>query len=221
MQTASSDPSRKQARFVHPLNSVQHRAPTLADRIRNATIPYVLIWMGVHCHLWTPTPRADYQQTHCIFSASKQQRMLIQIHGYNFTMTHRPGSHNQLADGLSRLPSPDNVATIDLDVRVDLVRVSKERLDKVSSDTSLDAVLNQLVETIIAGRPEDVNDLPPEFRSFWSFRDQLPVNNRLIVKGQLLVILRMQQPERHCDNYTLLISAQRRQGCWQETRCTG
>ena len=92
-------------------------------------------------------------------------------------MTHRPGSQNQLADGLSRLPSPDNITTIDLDLRVDLVRFSTERLDKVRSDTSLDAVLNQLVETIIAGWPEDVKDLPPDIRSFWSCRDQLSVEN--------------------------------------------
>ena len=123
------------------------------------------------------------------------QRMLIQLHGYNFTMTHRPGSQNQLADGLSRLPSPDNVTTIDLDLRVDLVRFSTERLDKVRRDTSLDAVLNQLVETIIAGWPEDVKDLPPDIRSFWSFRDQLSVENCLVLKGQQLVIPRMQQPE--------------------------
>ena len=123
------------------------------------------------------------------------QRMLIQLHGYNFTMTHRPGSQNQLADGLSRLQSPDNVTTIDLDLRVDLVRFSTERLDKVRSDTSQDAVLNQLVETIIAGWPEDVKDLPPDIRSFWSFRDQLSVENGLVLKGQQLVIPRMQQPE--------------------------
>ena len=116
-------------------------------------------------------------------------------HGYNFTMTHRPGSQNQLADGLSRLPSPDNVTTIDRDLRVDLVRFSTERLDKVRRDTSLDAVLNQLVETIIAGWPEDVKDLPPDIRSFWSFRDQLSVGNGLVLKGQQLVIPRMQQPE--------------------------
>ena len=73
------------------------------------------------------------------------------------------------ADGelsLSRLPSPDNVTTIDLDLRVDLVRFSTERLDKVRRDTSLDTALNQLVETIISGWPEDVNDLPPDIRSF-------------------------------------------------------
>ena len=123
------------------------------------------------------------------------QRMLIKLHGYNFTMTHRPGSQNQLADGLSRLPSPDNVTTIDLDLRVDLVRFSTERLDQVRRDTSLDAVLNQLLETIVASWPEDVNDLPTDIRSFWSFRDQLSVENGLVLKGQQLVIPRTQQPE--------------------------
>ena len=44
-------------------------------------------------------------------------------------------------------------------------------------DTSLDAVLDQLVDTIIAGGPEDVKDLPPNIRSFWSFRDQLSAEN--------------------------------------------
>ena len=125
----------------------------------------------------------------------RRQRMLIQLHGYNFTMTYRPGSQNQLADGLSRLPSPDNVTTIDLDLRVDLVRFSTERLDKVRSDTSQDAVLNQLVETIIAGWPEDVKDILPDIRSFLSFREQLSVENGLVLKGQQLVIPRMQQPD--------------------------
>ena len=56
-------------------------------------------------------------------------------------------------------------------------------------------MLNKLTETIIAGWPENVKDLPPDIRSFWSFRDQLYVENGLVLKGQQLVIPRMQQPE--------------------------
>ena len=56
-------------------------------------------------------------------------------------------------------------------------------------------MLNQLVETIIAGWPEDVNDLLLDIRSFWSFRDQLSVENGLVLIGQQLVIPRMQQPD--------------------------
>ena len=49
------------------------------------------------------------------------QRMLLHLQGYNFTIEHRKGIDNQLADGLSRLPSPNNTCTIELYVRVDLV----------------------------------------------------------------------------------------------------
>ena len=59
----------------------------------------------------------------------------------------------------------------------------------------LDPVLNQLVATIIAGWPVDGTDLPPDIRSFWRFRDQLFVENDLILKGQQPVIPRMRQPE--------------------------
>ena len=41
--------------------------------------------------------------------------MLIKLQGYNFSISHRPGAQNQLADGLSRLPTPHNNAAIDLD----------------------------------------------------------------------------------------------------------
>ena len=104
-----------------------------------------------------------------------------------------PGSQNQLADGFSRLPSPDNVTTIDLDLRVDLVRFSPERLDQVRLDTSLDAVLNQLIETTIAGWPEDVNYLPTYIFDHSGISES--VENVLVLKGQQLVNPRMQQPE--------------------------
>ena len=185
-----------QARVLHPLNSdtpvssanncrsyfgMQRFHTFLYGREFNVTTDHRPLVMIANKPIASAPPRL--------------QRMLIQLHEYNFTMTHRPGSQNQLAEGLSRLPSPNNVTSIDLELRVDLVSFSTERLDKGRSDTSLDAVLNQLVETIVAGWPEDVKDLPPDIRSFWSFRDQLSVENGLVLKGQQLVIPRMQQPD--------------------------
>jgi hypothetical protein len=116
------------------------------------------------------------------------QRLLIELQGYNFTITYRPGSENQLADGLSRLPSPHNAATIDLDMRVDHVRFSRDRITDIQEKTDQDPVLMVLKETIISGWPKDVKELPEEIRSFWSFRDELSVENGLIMKGQQIVI---------------------------------
>ena len=131
-----------------------------------------------------------------ISSASPRlQRMIVRLMGYNFTMTHRPGSENQLADGLSRFPSPQNTALIDLDLRVDLVRFSTDRIDKLKRDTALDPMLNRLKEIIIEGWSENINPLPIDLRSYWSLRDQLFIDNGLILKGKQLVIPRKQKQE--------------------------
>ena len=120
------------------------------------------------------------------------QRMMVRRQGYNFTMTHRPGSENQLADGLLRFPSPHNTAVIDLDLRVELVRFSTDRIDQLKRDTALDPMLNRLKEIIIEGWPENINQLPTVLRSYWSLRDQLSIDNGLILKGKQLVIPRKQ-----------------------------
>ena len=51
-----------------------------------------------------------------------------------------------------------------------------------------DPVLNQLRDTIIAGWPESIKDLPTDLRPFWGIRDQLSVESGLILKGHQLVI---------------------------------
>ena len=46
-----------------------------------------------------------------------------------------PGQEMTLADTLSRLPSTENTDTIDLDIRVDLVRFRSERLNEIRKET--------------------------------------------------------------------------------------
>ena len=121
------------------------------------------------------------------------QRLLIELHGYNFTITHRPGVENQLADGLSRLPSPENNSIIDLDMRVDMIRFSSERMVRLRQDTQNDPALNQLKEIIIHGWPEQARELPIDLKSFWSIRDLLSVENGTILKGQQILIPKSMQ----------------------------
>ena len=59
------------------------------------------------------------------------QRMLVTLQSYNMTLTHVAGTENVLADSLSRLPSPHNTSNIDLDIRVDFIRFSSERIKKL------------------------------------------------------------------------------------------
>ena len=119
---------------------------------------------------------------------ARLQRMLTQLQGYNFKLSYQKGTDNVLADGLSRLPSPINKDPIDLDVRVDTVRFSTDRIEQLKNCTVADPVLNQLRDTIITGWPETIKQLPTDIRVFWGLRDQLSVYDGLVLKGQQIVI---------------------------------
>ena len=123
------------------------------------------------------------------------QRMLVKLQGYNMTIEHKPGVNNQLADGLSRLPSPRNSSTIDLDIRVDFVCFSEEKIDLLQKETVQDPTLNHLRETIINGWPDTVKGLPLDIRPYWNIRDEMSVENGMILKGHRIVIPRSVQPE--------------------------
>jgi hypothetical protein len=128
--------------------------------------------------------------------------MLVELQGYNFTLTHRPGEQNQLADGLSRLPSPNNKTSIDLDLRVDHIDFSTSMIDKIRSAIARDSVLNHLQEIIITGWPEHIKDLPADLRAYWALRDLLSIENGVVYKGQQLLIPKPLQKNIFTSSYT-------------------
>lgn len=116
------------------------------------------------------------------------QRMLMKLQGYNITIIHKPGSENELADGLSRFPSPTNNHNIDLDIQVNLVRFSTESKVEIQHNTCVDPVLNVLTEIITSGWPNNQKEVPTCIRPYWTFRDQLSIDNGFVLKGQQIVI---------------------------------
>ena len=113
------------------------------------------------------------------------QRMLIALAGYNMTIKYLPGKDNQLADGLSRLPNPQNSSQIDLDMRVSF---STNKIEKLQYETHVDGTLQRLQDVIINGWPDSINELPVDIRCYYSFRDELSIENGIITKGQQVVI---------------------------------
>ena len=114
--------------------------------------------------------------------------MLLKLQGYHFNLEYKPGKEMALADTLSRLPSKLNDSTIDLDTRVHTVRFTKERLDIIREETKKDQCLITLTSTIINGWPDSIKDLPEEIRSYWSYRDELSMEDGLIFKGERVII---------------------------------
>ncbi|XP_064638333.1 uncharacterized protein K02A2.6-like [Lineus longissimus] len=113
---------------------------------------------------------------------------IMKLQGYNMNIEYRPGKELVLADTLSRLPCQANYEMEELDVRVDLVQFSTEKVAQIRDATSQDATLQKLSQVIAAGWPENAKELDPSIRVFWSMRDELSLESGIVLKGTCAVI---------------------------------
>lgn len=117
------------------------------------------------------------------------QRMLLRLQNYNVTIQYKPGRSLLLADGLSRLHSATDCAPIELDVCVNLVHFSQEKVIRLREETARDPVLSKLKEVILNGWPEWQKQVPKTLKPYWSYRDELSVEDGVILKGSEQVII--------------------------------
>ena len=69
-----------------------------------------------------------------------------------------------------------------------LARLSDERIEELRNKTKDDHVLRTLSETIVTGWPDTIKELPTSIRSYWSFRDELSVEDGILLKGTRVII---------------------------------
>ena len=119
---------------------------------------------------------------------ARLQRMLLRLQCYDFTITYRPGKEMVLADSLSRLPSNADNSEINLNVKVFLIHFSMPRLNELRNETRDDPVLHELMEYVISGFPEHRRHMSAETRLFWSFRDEITMDNGILMKGKCVII---------------------------------
>ena len=68
------------------------------------------------------------------------------------------------------------------------IAVSQERLTEFQLATREDPDMRRLTQVIQAGWPENRGDLPLNVQSYFSFREELSVQNGLIFKGERIVV---------------------------------
>ncbi|XP_063607727.1 uncharacterized protein LOC134782233 [Penaeus indicus] len=115
------------------------------------------------------------------------QHMLMRLQHYDVTIRYKPGKDLLLADGLSRLSSTDNQHIVP-DLQINFVTFSNEKLVTLQQETSRDVFLHGLKEVIIQGWPEKMKDLPRMLQPYWSFRDELSIEDGLVIKGSRIII---------------------------------
>ena len=115
------------------------------------------------------------------------QRMLLQLQDYDFTIKYCPGEEMVTADTLSRY-SPEDTPEILLDISVNHVYIDAEKKRDDQLAIKDDPLLSALADTIIAGWPDDIKDVPKALRPYHGQRDSLTVEDGLILRGEAIII---------------------------------
>ena len=100
---------------------------------------------------------------------------------------YKPGREIAVADELSQLPVEDTYAIPNLEAQICNVQsqLSAEILSRIKSETAKDVELNVMREVIYTGWPETRSEAPSLSRPYWNYRDELSIEDGLIVKGIL------------------------------------
>ena len=120
-------------------------------------------------------------------------RMMLRIQRYDFTLVYVTGKNEPIADALSRVSPIDGDVIGGLDITVhemhSYVNASPTALSQVRDATSADATMALLRETIANGWPETRSECPETLAPYWTFRDELGVEDGVVLKGTRIVIV--------------------------------
>ena len=118
---------------------------------------------------------------------ARLQRMLLRLQNYDVKIIYHPGREMLVADTLSHyapMPAPE----VALDLAIHHVHITPEKKLAFQQSIQDDPLLRSLAETIIAGWPEDIKDLPNALRPYHTYRDVMTVEDGLILRGEALII---------------------------------
>ena len=121
------------------------------------------------------------------------QRILISMLPYHCTMCHIPGPNNQLADCLSRLGTQNNsikLPKLHLYQITNQLSTRSDTLNQLLIATQEDGDLVLLKHTITNGWPNTTKEVPNELQAYWTFHEELTIEDGLVLNGTRIVILK-------------------------------
>ena len=119
-------------------------------------------------------------------------RMLLRLQQYQVTVKYVPGKDIPLADALSRITPMPSSTIKGLDITVhelySQLNASTTRLTQIREETAKDDTLAILRDIIAQGWPERRKDCPECLHGYWNYRDELGIEDGIILKGSRIVI---------------------------------
>ena len=120
---------------------------------------------------------------------ARLQRMLLQLQRYNLQFVYKKGKELYLADTLSRAYPDEAPEETEFEYEVmTVLSISSARMTELQRETLADESLQKLARFIKQGWPQHERSVPPDMKAYFAFRDELVVENDVILKGQRVVV---------------------------------
>ena len=119
------------------------------------------------------------------------QQIMIRTFAYHFTVRHIPSVTNQLADFLSWLHGQkDSIELPKLHIHqiTSQLYARSESLQDLRISTKEDDELALLEQTITTGWPGTIREVPSKIQLYWTFREELTVEDGIVLKGTYIGI---------------------------------
>lgn len=122
------------------------------------------------------------------------QNLLLRAQKYSYTLIWKPGKSIPLADALSRAPT-EKPTQEEMVGNITIQKLKDHRLDQIRGATARDDAMTSLGNVIMAGWPNDKTGLPENLIPYFSYRDELTIQDGIIYRGDRIVIPKSLQKE--------------------------
>ena len=142
-------------------------------------------------------PLESIHLKHLTAAPPQLQRMLLWLQPYDLVIKYQPGKTMETADALSRLSPEETGKVKDMDVQIHEIcpQFSNDMIKRIKEATAADPELSALKEQTYIGWPSDIKGVPALIKPYWAFRDEISIDNRLIMKQHRIIIPKALQNE--------------------------
>ena len=112
------------------------------------------------------------------------RRMLLCLKKYDYTIVYKPGKEMFLADHLSRFPSRKENVPIELHQNIQNIHFAPDKLNIVRGAMERDPICSTVYRLTLNVWPNSSLEVPHIACHFWGTRDELTIENGILLKGR-------------------------------------
>ena len=135
-------------------------------------------------------PLESIHLKHLTAAPPRLQRMLLRLQPYDLMIKYQPGKTMEIAVALSRLSPEETGEVKGMDVQILEIcpQFSNDMIKRIKEATAADPELSALKEQTYIGWPSDIKGVPALIKPYWAFRDEISIDNGLMMKRHRIII---------------------------------